>query len=91
MIKVRTICLSGHSDKWHSQPTVNGIAIGNLLIPAAIPFTGDTFQHVADFAKYLKAQFLSASHYYSIQNSNLFPVVHHTRKAEKGKFFQKLQ
>ena len=50
MIKITTT-LNGHSKQWHSQPTVNGTAIGNLLIPAAILFTGNTFEHVADFAK----------------------------------------
>ena len=90
MIKITTTCLNGHSNKWHSQPTVNGTAIGKLLIPAAILFTGNTFQHVADFAKYFNVQFVSA-HYYSIQNSHLFSVVHHTWKAEQGKLIQQLQ
>ena len=36
MIKIKTTCLNEHSNEWHSQPTVNGTAIGNLLIPAAI-------------------------------------------------------
>ena len=57
MIKVKTICLNGHSNEWHLQPTVNRMAIGNLLIPSSIPFTGNTFQHVADFAKYLYLYF----------------------------------
>ena len=91
MIKIKTTCLNGHSIEWHSQPTVNGTAIGNLLIPAAILFTGNTFRHVTDFAKYLNVQFVSASHYYSVQNSHLFPVVHHTWEAEQVKLIQQLQ
>ena len=91
MIKITTTCLNGNSNEWHSQPTANGTAIGNLLIPAAILSTGNTFQHMGDFAKYFIVQFVSAFHYYSIQNSHLFLVVHHTWKAEKGKLIQQLQ
>ena len=69
---------SRHTVSWQSQPSVNGTAAGNLLIPATILFTGNTYKHTADFAKYLNLQFVSSSHYYTTQKAILFPVVQHT-------------
>ena len=39
MLIVKSTCLNavnGHSNMWQSQPKINEVAIGNLLIPAAI-------------------------------------------------------
>ena len=78
MVAVVTCCINGHTVSWQSQPSVDGTAAGNLLIPAAILFTGNTYKHTADFAKYFNLQLVSSSHYYTTQKAILFPVVQHT-------------
>jgi hypothetical protein len=53
MVTIATNCLNGHSVSWQSQPLVKGTAAGNILIPAAILFNGNTYKRTVDFAKYL--------------------------------------
>ena len=77
MVTVKTSCMSGHTVTWGSQPQVKGTAAGNLLITAAIVFSGNThtYKHAADFAKHLNLQFISSSYYYKIQRKIIFPVI----------------
>ena len=76
---------------WQSQPKINNAAIGNLLIPAAILFSGNTYQHIYNFAKYLNLQFVSSSHYYLVQEKNLFPVIHHAWKANEAEVISQVK
>jgi hypothetical protein len=55
-----------------------GSLLGNILIPAAILFSGNTYKRTVDFARYLTLQFVSSSHYYTTQATILFPVVQHS-------------
>lgn len=90
MIIIKTTCLHGHSNTWQSQPLMNGAAIGNLLIPAAILFSGNTYQHIYDFAKFLNVQFVSSSYYYKIQEKHLLPVVNNKWKSSQAEIVQQL-
>ena len=78
MVTITTNCINGHIVSWQSQPSVEGTAAGNLLIPAAILYSGNTYKHTADFAKHLNLQFVSSTHYYKTQKTILFPVVEQT-------------
>ena len=78
MVTIAASCINGHTFSWQSQPIISGSAAGNLLIPASILFSGNTYKHIADFAKYLNLEFIQSSHYYSTQTTILFPVVNHT-------------
>ena len=78
MVTVTANFLNGHSVSWQSQPLINGTAAGNVLIPAAILFSGNTYKHTEGFARHLNLQFISSSHYYTTQTTILFPVVQHT-------------
>ena len=78
MVTVTANCLNGHSVSWQSQPLINGTAAGNVLIPAATLFSGNTYKHTEGFARHLNLQFISSSHYYTTQTTILFPVVQHT-------------
>jgi hypothetical protein len=51
MVTIATNCLNGHSVSWKSQPLIEGTAAGNILIPAAILFSGNTYKRSVDFAK----------------------------------------
>ena len=78
MVTVTANCLNEHSISWQSQPLINGTAAGNVLIPAAILFSGNTYKHTEGFARHLNFQFISSSLYYTTQTTILFPVVQHT-------------
>jgi ribonuclease HI len=90
MVAIATNCLNGHSVSWQSQPLIEGTAAGNILIPASILFSGNTYKRIADFAKYLNLQFVSSSHYYSTQTNTLFPVVQHTWLTSQNALVKKL-
>ena len=51
---------------------------GNLLIPAAILYSGNTYNNTADFSKHLNLQFVSSTQYYETQKTTLFPAVKQT-------------
>ena len=78
MITIKSTCLHGNSNTWQSQSMVNGAVAGNLLIPVAILFSGNTYQHIHDFEKCLNVQLMSSSHYYKVQEHSLFPIIDST-------------
>ena len=89
MITVKTTCLKGHSYTWKSQPTINGTATGNILIPAAILFSGNTFTHIYNFAN-VCVQFVSSSHFYKIQDKHLLPVIHNKWQSSQAEIVQQV-
>ena len=78
MVTITTNCISGHIVSWQSQASVEASVAGNLLISAAILYSGNTYKHTADFFKHLNLQFVSSTHYYKTQKATLFPVVEQT-------------
>lgn len=91
MVTVKTSCMSGHTVTWESQPRVKGTAAGNLLITAAIVFSGNTYKHAADFAKHLNLQFISSSYYYKIQRKVIFPVVQKAWRKNQAEVVKQLK
>ena len=88
---VKFTCLNRHSNTWRSQPLVNGVAVGNLLIPASILFSGNTYQHIHNFVEFLNLQFISSSQFYSTQNKFLFPVINNAWDSSRAGVIQELQ
>ena len=68
LLTVNIICSKGHERQWRSQPSIAGMHAGNLMVSAAILFSGETYSKISHFAEILKLQFLSESAYYRIQN-----------------------
>ena len=91
MLTIKTTCLCGHSNTWQSQPLTNGAATGNLLIPAAILFSGNTFQHIQHFAKLLNMQIVSCTSYYKTPKKFLLPVVDNKRKSCQKEIINELK
>ena len=75
LVTVELFCSSNHNSSWRSQPFVKGIAAGNLLLSAAILFSGNTYQRIFDLTKSLKLLMFSSGTFFSIQKSYLFPAV----------------
>ena len=91
MMIVKFTCLNRHSNTWRSQPLVNGVAVGNLLIPASILFSGNTYQHIHNFVEFLNLQFISSSQFYSTQNKFMFPVINNAWDSSRAGVIQELQ
>jgi len=76
-------CINHHSYIWQSQPMLNRMAAGNLLLPASILLSGATYTKIATVADILNLQFLSEKTFCDIQNEYLFPVINDFWKAEQ--------
>ncbi|XP_078604037.1 uncharacterized protein LOC144877851 [Branchiostoma floridae x Branchiostoma japonicum] len=76
MLAIEYECSScSNRGTWHSQPKIGSMAAGNLLIPAAILFTGGTYKKFADICDTLRLQKFSESHYNNVQRTYLLPAV----------------
>ena len=58
-LAVTTHCIEGHKCMWLSQPEVNRMAAGNLILPAAILFSGSTFTKFSELASIANIQIMS--------------------------------
>ena len=77
MVILTMYCVNNHETVWHSQPDINGMAAGNLILASAILFSGNSFQPIMEFLKIANVHFMSATSFHSIQKKYLFPAVHH--------------
>lgn len=75
---VKTKCSSGCSCIWSSQPLLSKMGAGNLLLSAAVLFSGNTYTRLYDIADHLNMPILSESRFYALQQKYLFPVVNET-------------
>ena len=91
MLTVQTNCLNGHTSTWDSQPSTNRTPVANLLIPAAILFSGCTYASLKHFSNILNLQFVSEAHFYHIQTQYLFQVVNDYWSNHQQELFKKLK
>ena len=75
MVTFKMECIEGHETTWRSQPMIHGLPIGNLLVGAAILFTGLTYARIAAFSAALNLVMFNKSTFYRTQRTKLFPVV----------------
>ena len=75
MVTFKMEYLEGHEYNWRSQPMIQGVPAGNILVAAAVLFTGLTYAKIAAFAAALHLVIISKSTFYRIQKEKLFPVV----------------
>ena len=57
MLSVKLICHKGHEEVWESQPVVKRKPLGNVLLAAAILFTGNTYAGISHLASCMKVFF----------------------------------
>jgi hypothetical protein len=62
------ICSQGHDQQWRSQPSIAEMPAGNLMVSAAVLFSGETYSKISHFAQILKLQFLSGSTFHRLQD-----------------------
>ena len=90
MLSVVLICHNGHTELWESQPVIKRKPLGNLLLAAAILFTGSTFSSISRLASCINLQFFSESVFYDTQLKYLFPVVNEAWETELNRQINKL-
>ena len=75
VITYETTCVSSHNFVWHSQPLINRMPEGNLLLAAATLYTGNTYTTLAEIFDCFGLQLFCAKTFYDIQNKWLFPAI----------------
>ena len=75
MLSISYSCLNGHSSKWNSQPLLNAMPAGNLLVSAAILFSGNTYTNINSFSNFCGLPIISETKFYDIQKQYLWPIV----------------
>ena len=76
MLIVTLLCGENHEIVWYSQPNLSGMAAGNILLSAAILFTGNTFQRIKELLGVINISFISHTTFNKIQKKYLFPAIH---------------
>ena len=61
MVTFVSTCIEGHDFKWYSQPMIRKMPAGNLLLSAAMLYTGASFTQMSSFAKLLNLTFIGNS------------------------------
>ncbi|XP_035665525.1 uncharacterized protein LOC118408774 [Branchiostoma floridae] len=74
-LAVHWTCSKGHNGVWHSQPYIKNQALGNLLVPCAILFSGGSIDKFIDFAESLCLHFVGTSHFFNIQTTFAIPAI----------------
>ena len=73
LLVVNGSCPHGHEVYWQSQPTVKNMGAGNLLLPAAILFSGLTSTSFANMAGLLNVPMISESYFIGYR-SNIYTL-----------------
>ncbi|XP_050413509.1 uncharacterized protein LOC126827971 [Patella vulgata] len=82
LLKVKSVCVFGHSCTWNSQPYIRKMPAGNLLIAAALLYAGCSYAKMEEFADLLNLEFFGHSTYYKIQ-TDLFTIINEAWTKER--------
>uniref|UniRef100_A0A3Q2TGE0 Uncharacterized LOC105937759 n=1 Tax=Fundulus heteroclitus TaxID=8078 RepID=A0A3Q2TGE0_FUNHE len=90
LLRVSLLCpRCEYCSQWSSQPTENGIPLGNLQLCAAVLFTGSSFHQISKFLGAFNIQGLSKQGFYRYQAKLLRnPTVSWQRGLEQDELFQ---
>ena len=83
MVTFHLECHAGHHRTWRSQPVVKKAPLGNVLLSAAILFSGLCYTAVCDMARCLGLQFLSRTVFCAYQKKTLVPVIQEAWELER--------
>ena len=89
LVAVKQKCQHCHFQReWHSQPFVNGIPAGNLLLSAAIYFNGASFTKMNKVLNAIQIQGVSLRTHYSHMRNYLQPAIYHFWKSKQREMLQ---
>ena len=84
-------CQNEHSFTWRSQPNVNRYSKGNLTGAAAVLFSANTYQRIAEFFELANIQWISKTCFYAIQKRYLTGVVNRNYNIMSQNLLQELK
>ncbi|XP_044126020.1 uncharacterized protein LOC122920518 [Bufo gargarizans] len=91
-LSIEVRCRSGHTSLlWESQPRHGYQPMGNVLLSAAVLFSGSSFLKSQHMFKLLNLKSIDKSTYYKTQSMYLFPTINHHWKEEQKAVIQSVQ
>ena len=66
-VSVSTSCIDGHHFTWYSQPFIGNIFAGNLIFPASLFLSGNSYSTFLETCTAVSLQSLTARQCYNIQ------------------------
>ncbi|XP_064469151.1 uncharacterized protein LOC135383733 [Ornithodoros turicata] len=83
-LRASITCKNGHTRIWYSQPSYGEKPIGNILMSAAILFSGCSPTKVLRMFQFLGLASIKKTQYFKLQQCYLFPAVHQAWKSEQA-------
>ena len=91
LIHVTQKCLTcSYARVWRSQPYIKKIPAGNLLLSAAILYSGSMISQTLRMLKIMKIQCFSRQTYHKHQRNYLIPIIVQMWKEEQEKLVERL-
>ncbi|XP_075692943.1 uncharacterized protein LOC142660246 [Rhinoderma darwinii] len=91
-LSIEVRCRSGHTSYlWESQPRHGYQPLGNVLLSAAVLFSGSSFLKSQHMFKLLNLKSIDKSTYYKNQSMYLFPAINHHWREEQKAVIQSVQ
>lgn len=91
-LSLELTCMNGCNYRWQSQPSLTGTkGAGNLLIAAAIFFSGIHFAKFEQFSANANLKTISEDTYTNLRKNYVFPVVKSTWEEEQDVIFEELK
>ena len=87
-IIVKTLCCSGHSCTWKSQPDAGQHALGNIRIVTGTILSGATFSRVSQICKFSKIACLGKTAFYALQKSLVMPAIQRRWDKERNQLVE---
>lgn len=76
-------CVRGHKNEWQNQALVNGKALLNILLPAAVTYSGASPTRVLRLLSSIGVAVLRKSQFYKVQGCLVFPAATKAWRAEQ--------
>ena len=91
MVSVKATCCYNHTFHWTSQPQLHNKPAGNILIPAAIVFTGGSYESMKQFSNALNLSFVNKDQFYGVQDKIVFPVINNAYEKQQKDVIETLK
>ncbi|XP_072257277.1 uncharacterized protein [Pyxicephalus adspersus] len=76
LLVVYATCCRGHNFKlWESQPRVNGVGAGNVLLATLLVLTGSSFSKIKGLCDIIALQIFSKSSFHRYEEKYIFPSI----------------
>ena len=91
MVSVNATCCYNHTFHWASQPQLHNKPAGNILIPAAIVFTGESYESMKQSSNALNLNFVNKDQFYGVQDKIVFPVINNAYEKQQKDVIETLK